>query len=124
MPLGHHWLVLSDFNVNRWKSLKKKWVSRFEITIPNDVEWIDANLNVYSFNEDLLDDLEENVNCVESYVLFLSCCDSNDKVSEHVLKSALQNAVTLCYARKELCSRFVNLIASSLLQNPSKLIII
>ena len=73
-----------------------------------------------SYSEELLSLCEDNVDCVESYLLFLACND-NGKVPDEVLKCALRNAVSLCYARRQLCSRFVGLIASSLLKTPSKL---
>ncbi|XKL62908.1 hypothetical protein PGB90_002741 [Kerria lacca] len=71
------------------------------------------------YNEELYENSEKHVNCVESYLLFLSCNNNEDKYSMNILKLALQNVVALCYARKQLCSRFINLIATSLLQNPS-----
>ncbi|XP_065225869.1 integrator complex subunit 7 [Planococcus citri] len=72
----------------------------------------------YCYTEQLLNNCDDNVDCVESYLLFLSCSDNNEEVPDEILKCALRNAVSLCYARRQLCSRFVGLIASSLLKSP------
>lgn len=75
---------------------------------------------IFSFDEKFSEHTGENVNCIESYLLFLCCSDHDEMISENILKLALKSAVSLCYANKVLCQRFAHLISSSLLQNPGR----